>query len=454
MRWAAVVGAAIVFSTAGCARGPKTPPFTGEPYLAVWAGDADRQNSDFLAVVDVDPSSATYGKVLRTYPVRSRGNEPHAVGMRERSDRRLFAGGLLTNRTFVFDLRQPLAGRLMTVDDGGPARKFWAPQAFVTMPNGHVVATCSDPARYHGDPVELVNAPGGLLELGADGQPVREVSGADPNARGLVVAPSGGVALPGIDRLVTTNEAHGFTATTRGDALPGISVQVWRLKDLKLLKTVVLEAGPRGEENLAPAMPVALHRHPVVLVDTSQGGGVYASDSVDTDLTTFKLVYDFGGDTAGGDAAVTPDDRFYVVALAARNRVVSLDVSDPWHPKPVSAVRFDRDPGDSGRERAGGPSALAMSADGTRIVVADYTVDVPGLKRDGDRRIYMLRLDPATGALRFDTAFRDEATGEVGLDFNRTQWPHGETGAARPHGVAFLTPEPPPAKDRRAPDDE
>jgi hypothetical protein len=88
-----------------------------------------------------------------------------------------------------------------------------------------------------------------------------------------------------------------------------------------------------------------------------------------------------------------------------------------------------------------------MSADGTRIAVADYTVDVPGLRRDGDRRVYIVRLDTATGRLRFDDAFRDEMTGEVGIDFNRTRWPHGETGAARPHGVVFVAPQPPPAKD-------
>jgi hypothetical protein len=90
-----------------------------------------------------------------------------------------------------------------------------------------------------------------------------------------------------------------------------------------------------------------------------------------------------------------------------------------------------------------------MSADGTRLAVADYTVDVPGYQLDGDHRVYLVRLDPATGQLRFDAAFRDELTNEVGVDFNRTQWPHGETGPARPHGLAFVTAEPPPEKRRK-----
>jgi len=434
---------------AGCRRRPETPLFVGEPYLAVWAGDADRQNSDFLAVIDADPTSATYGKVLRTYPVRSRGNEPHDVSREPRADRRLFAGGLLTNRTFVFDLRQPLAGRLMAVDDAGPQRRLWGPHDFVSLPSGRVAATCVDPARYRGDPVELLTAAGGLAELTADGQPVREIPAADPAARGLIIAPAGAAAAPALDRLVTTNRGHGYTALTRGEAMPGISVQVWRLQDLQLLKTVVLEAGPRGEENLAPATVQFLHHEPMVYVNTAQGGALYASDSVQTAVAAFKLVYDFGADSLGGDSALTPDDRWYVGALTGKNRLVALDLADRWHPKPAGAVRFDRDPGDNSRARAGGPSGLVMSADGARLAVADYTIDVPGYQRDGDRRVYMVRLDRATGHLWFDEGFRDELTGEVGVDFNRQRWPHGDTGPARPHGLAFLTPEPPPPEEGR-----
>src|SRR5262245_27473052 len=115
-RW--VVGAALLaLGVLGGCRGPKEAHFTGEPFLLVWAGDVDRQNSDFLAVLDADPNSESYGKVLRTYPVRSRGNEPQRRNAAPRPDRRVFAGGVLTGRTFVFDVRQPLAARLVRVDE-------------------------------------------------------------------------------------------------------------------------------------------------------------------------------------------------------------------------------------------------------------------------------------------------------------------------------------------------
>jgi len=86
-----------------------------------------------------------------------------------------------------------------------------------------------------------------------------------------------------------------------------------------------------------------------------------------------------------------------------------------------------------------------MASDGSRIAVADYTIDVATMRRDGDRRVYMLRLDGEAGQLRVDDAFRDEGTDEVGVDFNRAKWPHGSTGAARPRGLLFVAE--PPARD-------
>jgi hypothetical protein len=447
--WGVAAVAAVLGIAAGCARKPEKALFTGEPYLVVWAGDADRQNADFLAVLDADPTSPSYGKVLKTYPVRSRGNEPHAVNPAVRADRRIFASGVLTNRTFVFDLRQPLAARLTHVDEPGPdGRRFGAPQQYAMLPNGHTLVTCADPLNYRGTPRELLGAPGGLVELDADGTFVREIPAADAAARHLIIAPSGATVVSRADRLVTTNAGHGYAGTTQGERMPGISIQLWKLSTLDLLHTVVLEAGPRGEENLGPVTTRALQRHPTVFVVTDQGAALYASDSIGNDSPAFKLVFDFGAGALAGDAVVTPDDRFLVVALAGLNRVASLDVGDPWHPRLVSTVRLDRDPMDTAKARVGRPQALAMSADGTRIAVADYGIDVPAFAQDGDRRVYVLRLDPLTGRLRIDGAFQDEATGEVGVAFERASWPHGGTGAARPSGMLFVTPEPPPGKGR------
>jgi hypothetical protein len=83
-----------------------------------------------------------------------------------------------------------------------------------------------------------------------------------------------------------------------------------------------------------------------------------------------------------------------------------------------------------------------MSADGTRIAVANYTIDVPAARLDGDRRVHLVHLDRATGDLRLDRAFVDEFSQEPGVGFGRTTWPHGASGAARPHGLLFVAPAP------------
>src|SRR5579885_3089771 len=165
MRLAGGVAAVVVLAAlAGCARGPEQPAVT-EPYLVVWAGDADRTDSDFLAVIDANPTSATYGKVLRTIPVRSRGNDPCGLDGAMRADRRVFATGVASGRTFVFDLRDPLAGRLLHVDEPGPGRRLAAPWAVAALPDGRAAVTCVDRVGYRGGPRELLQQAGGLLEF-------------------------------------------------------------------------------------------------------------------------------------------------------------------------------------------------------------------------------------------------------------------------------------------------
>jgi hypothetical protein len=55
--------------------------------------------------------------------------------------------------------------------------------------------------------------------------------------------------------------------------------------------------------------------------------------------------------------------------------------------------------------------------------------------RAGDR-MYLLKLDEATGTLTIDNRFRD-ADGHPGFSFARRRWPHGWTGESQPHGAVF-----------------
>ena len=82
-----------------------------EDTLLVWASDKEHVEPDFIAVIDFESDSPTYGKVLRTVPLSGRsavGNEPHHVGL-SRDGRTMALGGLLSvlrgqDQVFFFDV--------------------------------------------------------------------------------------------------------------------------------------------------------------------------------------------------------------------------------------------------------------------------------------------------------------------------------------------------------------
>ncbi|EWC61165.1 hypothetical protein UO65_3531 [Actinokineospora spheciospongiae] len=70
-----------------------------------------------------------------------------------------------------------------------------------------------------------------------------------------------------------------------------------------------------------------------------------------------------------------------------------------------------------------------------RIAVSNYFVARSGL--DGDHKVNMLHLG-RDGKVSVDTNFKDEFSGQVGINFNRQAWPHGQFGNAKPHSEIFV----------------
>ncbi len=442
---AAHVAACVAAVSAGCRSRPEAPAFEIEPYLLVWAGDADRQHDDFLAVIDADPMSETYGAVLRTVPVGTRANEPHAMETRQAPDGLLLAGGLLSGRTFVFDVRDPRTARLVYVDTPREERRYATPRAYVRLENGHRLATFGDRKGYRGGVVEVLHSSGGLVEFGSTGRFMREIDAGDTSAAGMVVSPHALAVSQRADRVVTTDAGHGYTATAV-EWTSGVSVQVRRISTGELIHTIPLGVGNRGDENLEPQTVHLLRGGTSAVVSTGDGGALYASWTVATATPAFALAYDFGAGSHAGQAAITPNEAFYFQTLSGANRLDVLDIRDPRAPRPVGKLRFDRDP-QGGGAREGGPHGIAMGADGHRLAVSNYTVDTPARHRDGDRRVYIVDVDPESGGVAFDLRFRDELLHDVGIDFNRVRWPHGATGPARPAAVLFAEQLPPPEEE-------
>ncbi len=386
------------------AQGPNQPA----RHLFVWAGDVDRADSDFLAVLDADPESRGYGRVITTLPVDRRGTWPHHTEHRMPENRHLFANGFVEGVTFRFDLTAPEEPRLLGTFTA--ASGFTHPHSYERLPNGNVLATFQGQGERNVDP-------GGLVELTDSGEAIRAVSAADPAVPGALLRPYSLAIVTSLDRIVVTSydmgEDMGFEGGRRGRTRV---VQVWQLSDLSVVATIELPPGPEGGGNEQPGEPRVLSDGRTVLVSTFTCG-LYRITGLASGAPGAEFVHGFDG---GGCAVPVVLGDFWIQSVPSAHAVVALDVSDPARPREVSRVTLGP---------RNFPHWLALDRGSGRVVVAD--------RGDGEPRIFMLTVDAETGALAVDERFRDPVGDQAGVQFGRPEWPHGATGAARPHGAVF-----------------
>ena len=122
-----------------------------EDYVYVWTlgveGVGDEQ--DKLVTIDTNPASETYGKVVDSLSVGGR-NEAHHSGLSD--DRKyLWAGGLDTNRIFIFDIhtdpRKPTLHKVVT-DFADRTGGLVGPHTFYALPGRMMITALSNKARY------------------------------------------------------------------------------------------------------------------------------------------------------------------------------------------------------------------------------------------------------------------------------------------------------------------
>nr|WP_150524496.1 selenium-binding protein SBP56-related protein [Roseibium sediminis] len=138
---------------------PYMPKITGEEeFVYVWTlgKEGIGDESDKLVTVDVRKGSDTYGKVVASLSVGGR-NEAHHAGFS--ADRRfLWAGGLDTNKIFVFDVHSDPGKPILTktidtfVKDTGGAV---GPHTFYGLPGRMMISALSND-KDHGGRTALV----------------------------------------------------------------------------------------------------------------------------------------------------------------------------------------------------------------------------------------------------------------------------------------------------------
>jgi hypothetical protein len=399
---------------AGCARVATHAQPSHSRYLFVWAMEAQKPHAseaalmsgdmgayrhemaggkDFLAVFDVGPDARPFGKLVATLPVGDALMAHHTNYSLPPNDV-LYANDWLGNRTYVFDLHDAAHPSLLR--EFGSEGKYQYPHSFEYLSNGHTLATF----QYSGG---FNQAPGGLVELDAQGRVVRTSdaadSAADPNIRPYSLAVS-----EKLDRVVTSS-------ADMMDAQPSHVAQVWRLSDLTLLATIPLPK-PGGTQAISAAdaidasEPRLLADGETVVVPTFNCG-LFLMRDLGGDHPTLEHVYDLGYRVCEVPAVVGP---YLVITAETGHAIVSLDMQDPEHPREVSRILMKPDEY---------PHWISVEPGGDRLAITGF----------GALNTYV----------RFATI--DRETGQLALqpdriDFTR-EWPDGWKGSAIPHGAVF-----------------
>jgi hypothetical protein len=413
----------LVASAAACRTATSPPPGV---YLYVWAGDSAARASDFLGVIDASPSSPTYGSIVASLPTGVAGTHPHHTEAELGPNRHLLANGFSAGRTWLYDLSSPREPKILT--SFGDVAGLSHPHTYIRLPNGNVLATfqykadSSAPAPTHdhdamgkteGPARATAHATGGLVEMDERGTVIRSASASDPAIADRFIYPYTALPIPSLDRVVSTTtdmDESNKQATSQW-------VQLWRLSDLTLRRSVALDPGPRGNENQFTGEPRLLPDGKSVYIHTFNCG-VYLRRGVDTDAPTTKLVKTFPGKDCGVPVLT---GHYWLQTVPETHGLVALDVTDPENPREVSSLSFGDD------EK---PHWVAIDGAGRRLVLSSAGGGT-------SNRLYVIDFDPATGALRLDERFRDAGASRPGVRMSQRAWPHGFTGTAWPHGTVF-----------------
>jgi selenium-binding protein 1 len=314
-----------------------------EKHLYVFCVDADAKDNDFLAVIDVDADSPTYGKITYTLDLGSKGNETHHWGYTD--DRtRIWAGGLLSSRIWILDVAtDPAKPRVEKVlDDVTTRTGLSGPHTYYALP-GRMLINFLGAADG--------GLPAGMAEFTNDGRFIRRIPNPGDAPYGYDVAVN-----PGLNRMVSSS----FTPL-RNYRKPlaqmdlkdfGRELVVWDFKERKPLQV--------GKAGLAP-----LEVRWSVKPENNYG---FTNCALDNSLWLFKGdrdgSYEFKKVAQTGalpaDLRQSPDDRYLFVSCFGDNLIQQWDVADPEHPKLFSTVA----PGVQ-------PNMMHVTGDGRRMYVSN-----------------------------------------------------------------------------------
>lgn len=290
---------------------------------------------DFLAVIDVQKGTPSYGKVVNTVTVPLAENEPHHMQYIWHKGDTIFAGGLFTDVAFALDVTNIPVMTLKGVNLPVNTPCGSVPDAFWLLEDGTAYGTwmggpnLPGPCRYTNGEVRTGNgfagAPGSVVYLDKNGKTISEspsaTPGMEPNPRECLMTPPIGrpscanphgiQAREDLDRMITGDFAQ--PSMIIGDPLPALppldtdmvrrTVRTWDISDRanpKVESVARLPDGPRPTpdpqfaENLGfmEATVTNEPEHKGAFAASMCAGAVYYNPDITDKSPQWRLVFD------------------------------------------------------------------------------------------------------------------------------------------------------------------
>jgi len=381
-RWGLVSALLVVLATAGAVLAePCLSPYVKrlnapEKYLYVYSVDADAKDHDFLAVIDVNLASSTYGKVLTTVDLGSAGNEPHHMGFTD--DRtKIWAGTLLSKRLFIMDVAADPArpAIVKTIDDITALTGLHGPHTYYALP-GRMLITFLSSADG--------NPPGGIAEFTNDGQLIRVWKNptAAPYAYDVAVKPE-------INRMITSsftplrNYSKPLAQWNMKDG--GNTLLVWDFKERTILQTLQTDPVPLEVRwSLKPGRAYGW-------TNSALGDSIWFFAQGKDGRFATKKVADLGKGCLPADLRQSPDDRYLYVSCFLKSEIQAWDVATPDRPRLHDTVV----PGVS-------PNMMHVTGDGKRMYVTNSLLST--MDYSGNFWVRLAHVGP-DGRLKMDPFF-------------------------------------------------
>lgn len=289
---------------------------TPEKVMYLWTLPASLDSGpDYLAVIDVNLASPTYGKVLKKAEVGSTGNEAHHIGYTD--DRtKLWAASLNSDRLFIYDVGiDPANPRLIrTIENVATLTGLSGPHTPYAIPGRILISMASG---------QDGTGPGGLAEFTNDGEFIASHKTPDH--------PYETVIKPEFNRMITSSwvaQKTFMSPLDKWDAKDfSKTMQVWDLKQRKIIQTLTGDPLPLAARWMLK--PGAKYGYNI----SNAASTLWMFKLEDNGKFSYKKVADAGKGCAAADLRQSPDDKYLYVSCLAGSEIQAWDISKPDKPR-------------------------------------------------------------------------------------------------------------------------